>query len=77
MLLHCGWGVERLAENYSQFVDAVRSIRSRTYRANPFGKKPSDWIFDFLGILGESVENIDDVKFAKFKMVSDSPFSLL
>ena len=55
-------------------MEAVRSIRDRTYRANPFGRKASDWIFDLLRILGDSVENIDDIKFAKFKVVSN--FSL-
>jgi hypothetical protein len=70
LLIYFAWGIENLPENFSQFVDAVRSVRERTFRTNPSGKKQSDWIFEFLNILGESINNIDDIKFSGYKVVS-------
>ena len=70
LLIYFGWGVENLPDNFSQFVDAVRSTRERTFRTNPSGQRQSDWIYEFLRVLGESVDNIDDIKFAGYKVVS-------
>ncbi|KAF9520490.1 hypothetical protein BS47DRAFT_1335655 [Hydnum rufescens UP504] len=68
LLIYFAWGIENLPENFSQFVDAVRSVRERTFRTNPSGKRQSDWIFEFLNVLGESINNIDDIKFSGYKV---------
>lgn len=71
ILFHSGWGVDSLANSYTQFVEAVQNIQDRTLRTNPERKKQSEWTFDFLRILENSVDGIDNIKFEAYKMASN------
>ena len=71
-LLHCGWGVDHLARNFSQFLEAVQTIQVRTLGADTLAKRKAGYIFDLLTILESSIDDIDDVvEFVPFKMVGN------
>lgn len=69
-LLHTGWGVDRLATNFSQFVEAVEDIQTRTLGTNTPAKRKAEYIFDIFKLLESSIDDIDNaVEFVPFKMV--------
>ena len=71
-LLHSGWGVDCLARNFSQFVEAVQDIQARTVGSNTPAKHKAEYIFDLLRLLESSIDDIDNVvEFVPFKMVDN------
>ena len=72
-LVHCGWGVtDKLCSSLAQFVEVVEDIQLRAYGAGTDQKKRSEWVFEFLQVLRESMgDDVDDkIKFMPYKMVS-------
>jgi hypothetical protein len=68
-LLHCGWGVENLSRTFSQFVEAVQDIQTRTLGPDTPAKRKAGYILDILRILESSIDDIDDViEFRPYKM---------
>ena len=70
VLLYGGWGLESQPNTFSQFVQAVHEIKQETSGVQ---EKGSAWVFDFLRVLGDSIEDIDAVvKFMPYKLVTKS-----
>jgi hypothetical protein len=70
--LHCGWGADHLACNFSQFLEAGQDIHTRILGYDNPAKHEAGYIFDLLTTLESSIDNIDDVvEFVPFKLVSN------
>lgn len=66
-----GWSLESIPDTLAQFVDRVQEIQISAVGANSKEKKASEWVFDFLQVLGDSVNDIDSlIKFVPYKLVS-------
>jgi hypothetical protein len=72
VLLHYGWGVDHLARNFSQFLEAVQDIHTRSLRSDTPEKHKAEFILDLLRILESSIDDIDNVvEFLPFKVVGN------
>ena len=72
VLLHCGWGVDgSLSNTLAQYVEAIEDIQLHAHAAGTPEKKESEYIFEFLRILGDAFgDEVDEkIKFEHYKMV--------
>lgn len=79
MLLFCGgWGLETPPETFAQFEESVHELHVRMDKKVPGAKKNLAWAVDFLQVLRDHIEDIDQaMKFMPYKVVSKPLFRYL